>query len=151
MKKMLLGAVIACLSLTAFAEVTVNDAWVRATVPHQQATGVFMQLSASREMRLVQATSPLAATVEVHEMKMENNVMRMRALPEFILPAQKNVVLQPGGLHIMLMGLKRPISDGELVPLTLVFEGKDRQQETLELKAPARPLTGNAGAARSAH
>lgn len=149
MKKLLLGLLTACLSFAAFAEVTVKDPWARATVPHQQATGVFMQLTASRDMRLVKAESPLAETVEVHEMKMEGDIMRMRPLNEFVLSAHKTVTLQPGGMHIMLMGLKRQVNSDELVPLTLIFEGKDRQRETLELKVPARALGG--GAAAAAH
>lgn len=144
MKKLMLGVLIACFSLASIAEVAVKDPWVRATVPHQQATGAFMQLTADQEARLVKAESPLAEAVEVHEMKMEHNVMKMRALPEFVLPAQKTVTLQPGGLHIMLTGLKRPVAAGELVPLTLVFEGRNHRRETLELKVPARSLSGGA-------
>jgi len=142
MKKMILAALIACASLTAFAQITVTDPWIRATVPHQQATGAFMQLSAAQDTRLVEVVTPLATVAEVHEMKLDNGVMKMRAMDGLPLLAHKPVTLQPGGLHIMLMGLKRQVKEGELVPVTLIFEGRDNKRESVEVKVPVRPLAG---------
>lgn len=142
MKKLILAALIACASLTAFAQITVTDPWIRATVPHQQATGAFMQLSAAQDTRLVEVASPLAAVAEVHEMKLDNGIMKMRAMDGLPLSAHKPVTLQPGGLHIMLMGLKRQVKEGELVPVTLIFEGRDNKREAVEVKVPVRPLAG---------
>lgn len=142
MKKMILAALIACASLTAFAQITVTDPWIRATVPHQQATGAFMQLVSGQDARLLAVASPVANVAEIHEMKLENDIMKMRQIDALALPAQKPVALQPGGLHIMLMGLKRQVREGEAIPLTLTFEGKDNKREVIELKVPVRPLAG---------
>jgi len=138
----LLIATTAVLTLcgAAQAEVTAKDAWVRATVTQQKATGMFVQLTSTTDARLVAAGSPAAGVVEIHEMAMDGNVMKMRAVPGLDLPAGKTVELKPGGYHVMLMDLKQPIKDGDLVEVTLTIEGKDKKRETLNLKAPARPL-----------
>ena len=116
----------------AHAQVTVQDAWVRATVPQQKATGAFMRLTAAQDARLVSASSPVAGVTEVHEMKLVDNVMKMRPLPALDLPAGQAVELKPGGYHIMLLDLKQPVAQGSTVPLTLVFEAKDGQRTTQE-------------------
>ena len=140
---------VAVLLLTGFAhaQVSVQDAWVRATVPQQKATGAFMRLTAAQDMRLVAASSPVAGITEVHEMKMVDNVMKMRAVPALDLPAGQAVELKPGGYHIMLLDLKQPVAQGASVPLTLVFEGKDGQRQTQELQAPVRALGATAAPA----
>ena len=133
------------LALAAQAQVTVGQPWVRATVPQQKATGAFMQLTAAQDVRLVAAQSPVAGTVEIHEMAMDGQVMKMRELKGGLpLPAGKAVELKPGGYHIMLMDLKAQVKEGETVPLTLVVEGKDGQRQNLDVKAPARPLNAAA-------
>jgi len=79
--------------------------------------------------------------VEIHEMKMDGNVMKMAALAKGLeLPAGQTVELKPGGYHVMLMELKQPLKDGDSVPLSLVVEGTDGKRETIELKAPVKPL-----------
>ena len=125
----------------AAAQTAVKDAWVRGTVPQQQATGAFMQITSTQGGKLVSASSPVAGVVEIHEMAMDGNVMKMRAIPGLDLPAGKAVDLKPGGYHVMLMGLKQPLKDGETVPLTLVVEGKDGKRETLELKVPVKAMS----------
>ena len=129
----------------AAAQTTVKDPWVRGTVPQQQATGAFMQITSTQGGKLVSASSPVAGVVEIHEMAMDGNVMKMRASAALDLPAGKPVELTPGGYHVMLMDLKSQLKEGETVPLTLVFEGADRKRETVELKAPVRPLTAGGG------
>lgn len=141
------GILLASLALPALAQVEVTDAWVRATVPAQTATGAFMKLRAKTAARLVEAKSPVAGTVELHEMKMVGDVMKMGAVPGVDLPAGQTVELAPGGYHIMLLELKRQVKEGDTVPLTLVVEGKDKKRETIEVKAVARPL----GAAPAGH
>lgn len=126
---------------TALAQVSVKDPWVRATVPAQSATGAFMQLSAPNGARLVAASSPVAGVVELHEMTMADNVMKMRAIPGLDLPAGKAVELNPGGFHVMLLQLKAQIKEGDTVPLTLFVENKNGSRETLEVKAVARALS----------
>ncbi|MBI3349515.1 MAG: copper chaperone PCu(A)C [Burkholderiales bacterium] len=118
--------------------VKVDDPWVRATVAPQKATGAFMQLTAAKPLKVVSASSPVAASVEIHEMKMEDGVMKMRAVDALPLPAGQAVALKPGSYHVMLMGLKGPIKAGETVPLTLTVESEDRQRATVEIKAEAR-------------
>ena len=88
------------------AQVIVKDAWVRATVPQQQATGAFLQIGSATDARLVQASSSVAGIVEIHQMSMQGDVMKMQAVAAIELPAGKTVALQPGGYHIMLMALK---------------------------------------------
>lgn len=138
----LIPALCAALLLPAVghAQVNVKDPWVRATVANQTATGAFMQISVPTDARLVEARTHVAGVVEIHEMTMEGNVMKMRAIPGIDLPAGKPVELKPGGYHVMLMGLKQQLKDGDTVPLTLVIEHAGQKRETIELKAPVRPL-----------
>ena len=128
-------------SPAAFAQTTVKDPWVRGTVAQQKATGMFAQITSASGGKLVSASSPVAGVVEVHEMAMEGNVMRMRALTSGLeLPAGKTVELKPGGYHVMLMDLKQPLKPGDTVSVSLVVEGKDGKKESLEIKAPVRAL-----------
>ena len=133
---------------SALAQTKAADPWVRGTVAQQKASGLFVQLTSAQGGRLVSASSPLASSVEIHEMAMDGNVMTMRALPDgLVLPPGKAVALKPGGVHIMLMGLKQALKAGDSVPVTLVIEGADKKRETLEIKAPVRAL----GAAANEH
>lgn len=125
---------------TAHAQVRVSDPWVRATVAQQKATGAFMQLSSQNGTKLVSAASPAAAIVEIHEMAMENDVMRMRQISGVALPAGKPVALQPGGFHVMLINLKRQLKPGDTVPLTLTFENANGEREISEVTAQVRAL-----------
>lgn len=127
----------------AMAQLTVKDPWVRATVPQQKASGAFMQLTAARAARLVEARSPVAGVVEIHEMVIQANVMTMRAIPGLDLPAGQPVELKPGGYHVMLMELKQQLREGTTVPITLVVEDKDRARESVEVQAPVRALAGS--------
>jgi copper(I)-binding protein len=134
--------------LPAQAQVTVQDPWVRATVPQQKATGLFASVTSAKGGRVVAASSPVADVVEIHEMAMDNQVMRMRAIAALELPAGKAVELKPGGFHVMLMGLKQQVKEGDTVPVTLVVEGADGKRENVEVKAPARTLNAGSGGHR---
>ncbi len=128
--------------------VEVQSAWARATVPGLKATGAFMKLTAKDGAKLVGAASPVAGVTEVHEMKMEGDVMRMRAIPGLDLPAGKTVELKPGGYHVMLMDLKAPLPKDSSIPLTLVFRDAKGVESRMELKVPvAAQAPGQAGAA----
>ncbi len=152
MKKTVIASILfAALSAPAAAQVTVGDPWVRATVPQQKATGAFMSITAAKGARLVDAKSPVAGVVEIHEMAMENNIMKMRAIPGLELPAGKAVELKPGGYHVMLMDLKEQMKEGQSVPITLVVEDKDKKRETVEVKAMVRPLTSGAKKGHTHH
>jgi copper(I)-binding protein len=122
------------------AATTVADAWARGTVPQQQASGAFMRITSAEGGKLIGVSSPMAATVEVHEMKMDGGVMKMGAVPSLELPAGQAVELKPGGYHVMLMGLKQQLKAGDNVPLTLTIEGKGGQKETLQVTAPVKAL-----------
>jgi hypothetical protein len=128
---------------TAQAQVTIKDPWVRATVPQQKATGAFMHIESAADSKLVAASSPLTKTVEVHEMAMQDNIMKMRQVPAIALPAGKAVELKPGGYHVMLMDLQKQVKEGDTVPLTLIFENKDGKRDTVEVKAPVRALNSS--------
>ena len=145
MKKLAIAIAFTLGSLPALADVSVEEAWVRATVPQQNATGAFMRLTSDRDARLISAASPVAGVVEIHEMIMEGNVMKMGAVPGLDLPAGKSVELKPGGYHVMLMDLKQQVKDGDEVPVSIVVEAADGARQTIELKALARPLNAPIG------
>jgi len=126
------------------AQIVIGEPWVRATVPQQTGTGAFMTLTSETDTKLVAADSPVAEHVEVHEMTMEDNVMKMRQISGLALPAGQTVELKPGGYHIMLIDLHAQVKEGEQVPLTLTFEAADGQRSTLDLQAPVRPLASGA-------
>lgn len=131
------------LTCNAYAEVTVQNAWVRATVPQQKAAGVFFDIQATENLQLVEAQTSVATSAELHEMKMENDVMRMRPLEQLALPAGKKVNLKPGGYHLMLMGLKNQIKVGDVIPLRLVFQDKNKKQQFVDIKVIAKPINTN--------
>ncbi|HXD42396.1 MAG TPA: copper chaperone PCu(A)C [Ramlibacter sp.] len=121
---------------TAAPAVKVEGAWARASVQGQMGTGAFMKLTARDGAKLVGASSPAAGVTEVHEMKMDGNVMKMRAIPVLDLPAGKPVELKPGGYHVMLMDLKAPLSKGTVIPLTLTFKDVNGVDNKLEVAVP---------------
>ncbi|MEY2736003.1 MAG: hypothetical protein RLZ58_1412 [Pseudomonadota bacterium] len=133
-----LGLPAAAQAPAAAAPVTVEGAWVRPTVPGQKGTGAFMRITAQEGMKLVGAASPAAGVTEVHEMKMEGNVMRMRAITALDLPAGQTVELKPGGYHVMLMDLKAALPKDTTVPITLMLRDARGAQQRLELSVPVR-------------
>ncbi|MES2939321.1 MAG: copper chaperone PCu(A)C [Pseudomonadota bacterium] len=118
------------------APVTVDGAWARATVQGQKGTGAFMALTAREPLSLVGASSPAAGVAEVHEMKMEGDIMRMRAVDSIALPAGKTVQLNAGGYHVMLMELKAPLKPGTTVPVSLLFKTARGEPRKLDLAVP---------------
>ena len=118
-------------------ELKVQNAWVRATVQGQKATGAFMQITAPATTTLVGVSTPAAGVAEVHEMKMDGDVMRMRPLTQGLeLPAGTTVQLQPGGYHLMLMDLKVPLQKDSTIPLTLRLKDSKGLQSTQEIRIP---------------
>jgi copper(I)-binding protein len=126
-------------AVIAQAEVTVKDAWVRGTVPAQTTTGAFMTLTSTAEAKLVGAASPVAKMVEIHESMMHGSTAHMQEVAAVALPAGKAVSLKPGGHHVMLMGVEKPLKPGDTVPITLTIEEKGKRS-TLEVKAAVRPI-----------
>lgn len=146
----LVAAAAVVLSATSvWAQVKVEEPWVRGTVAQQKATGAFMRLTAEKNARLVAASSPVAGVTEIHEMAMEKDVMKMRQIPGLDLAAGKATELKPGGYHVMLMDLKQPLKGGDTVPITLVFEDDAKKRFTQEIKAPVTALGGGNAAPMS--
>lgn len=119
------GLALVALSLAATlaaAQVKVEGAWARPTVPGQQGGGGFVTLTSDAGDRLVGGSTPLAQRFELHAMAMKGDVMEMRQIDGIDLPAGKAVKLEPGGLHVMFIGLKQPLALGSKVPVTLKFE-----------------------------
>ena len=117
--------------------VEVKNAWVRATVQGQKATGAFMQITAPAASTLVSVSTPVAGVAEVHEMQMDGDVMRMRPLAKGLeLPAGKAVQLKPGGYHLMLMDLKLPLQKDTTIPITLTLRDSKGVQSTQDLRVP---------------
>lgn len=143
---------LALAAAAAQAQVSVTDPWVRATVAQQKATGLFMQLDAVQDVRLVAGESPVAGVVEVHEMVMQGDVMKMRELKGGLEIAKgRTMSLKPGGYHVMLMDLKQQLKAGEVVPVTLTFEDvASKRRFTQEVKAPVSPLAGGTPAPAAA-
>lgn len=143
MKALVAAVLLASASLPAWAaNVSVADAWARATMPGQKVSAAYMTIRSDADAKLIGASSTAISRVEVHEMKMDGDVMRMREVQAIDLPGGKPVSLEPGGYHIMLMNLKQPIKAGESIPLTLTIESGGKRQ-TVDVKASARaPGTG---------
>ena len=144
------------LAVNASAQTTVTTPWIRATVPQQTASGAFMHVRSADAARLVAASSPLAASVQLHKMTMDvatnaatsGQRMTMREVDAIDLPAGVTVNLASGGHHLMLSRLKRQLKEGDIVPLSLVIERDKGRRETIAVNVPVKPLT-YAGAART--
>ena len=131
-RKLLAAALVGCTALGALlapavagaqAAPKVHDAWARPTVEGQMAGGGYLKIvGGSVPDRLLGISAGVAARVEMHQMSMDGNVMRMRQIDAIVVPAGATVALEPGGLHLMFMGLKAPLKVGSRFPLTLRFE-----------------------------
>ncbi|MGH8419349.1 MAG: copper chaperone PCu(A)C [Pseudomonas sp.] len=140
LRRILAASLLAGVSLSAVAQTKVDDAWVRTTVPGQPSSGAFMRITADSDSKLLSVASPAANNVQIHEMSMTNDVMRMGPVDSVPLPAGKTVSLDPDGYHVMLMGLVEQIKEGDQVPLTLTIEDDKGVRETVQVSAPARTM-----------
>ena len=118
--------------------VMVTHAWVGATAPGQRVAGAYLEISSAVPNKLVAASSPAAGSVEIHSMRLKNGVMEMRQLESLELPAKQTVKLEPGGLHIMLLDLKKPLKLGDKVPLRLTLQRIDRSKTVVDIQAEVR-------------
>jgi len=134
-------------AIPAAAQVAVDGAWARATIAGQKTTAAYMKLTASVDTMLVDVTSPLAKIVEIHEMKLSGSMMTMSAVDRIALPAGKAVELKPGGYHVMLFDLARPLKQGEILPLTLTFQDKSGKKRTQDVQLPIHAMTADGQAA----
>jgi len=120
----------------------IGHPWARPTLPGQGAGGAYLRVTNNGGVpdRLLGGSAPAAAQVEIHEMRMEGDVMRMREMAALELPAGKVVTLAPGGLHLMLTGLKAPLKLGDKLPLKLRFEKAGEIEVMLHVEQqPAAP------------
>ena len=132
----------AVFSVSAFAQtVVVSDPWIRATVTGQKATGAFMKITSKEGAKITGVSSPAAGVAEIHEMKMEKDVMKMAAIPSLNVPAGGAVELKPGSYHVMLMDLKAPLADKSTVPLTLTFENAKGVKSKVDLQVPVKAMS----------
>lgn len=129
-------------ALAAAPSVKVAGAWVSAPAPGQKNANAYLELTSDRNAALVAAGSPAAAGVELHSMSVENGIMRMRALPRIALPAGRTVKLAPGGMHLMLTGVKQPLKAGDKITLKLSVQetgpNAGMSLTALELEAEVR-------------
>jgi hypothetical protein len=136
-----LSSVAAAQSATA-GSIKIENAYTRATVPGQQVAGGFMKIENKGSTdQLISASSPAAGEVQLHEMAMDGNVMKMRQVKDIAVPAGGAVELKPGGLHLMFMNIKAPLTAGESVPVKLKFA----KAGEVEVKMPVNAM-GNPGA-----
>ena len=133
-------AITLALALPAAAKVTATDAWVRGTVPAQSSTGAFVTLTSTEDARVVAVTTPAARSASIHESLMQAGRASMRQVDSLALPAGRSVELRPGGYHVMLEDLARPLVAGERVPLSFTIEEKGGRRSKLEVDASVRPL-----------
>lgn len=152
LKTRLLGAVLLAgsFAIAQVPAVKVDGAWARATVQGQKGTGAFMNITAKHGTRLVGVSSPVAGVAEVHEMKLENDIMKMRAVPVLDLPAGQTVSLKPGGYHVMLQDLKAPLAKDSTVPVTLRFKDAKGVESKLDLVLPVALTAPGADAGKPA-
>ena len=118
-----------------FVPVTVSEVWAKTTVPGSAVSAAYMHIKSTKSVKLLKVESAMAGMVEIHSMKMDGGVMEMSAVDAVNVPANKVVELKPGSFHVMLMKVKRPISDGDKVPLTLTFEGADKKPFKINVEA----------------
>lgn len=124
------------------APVEITNAWARATPGGAETGAVYLTVTAPAGDRLTGLETPAASKAELHEMKMEGGIMKMRALSEVDVPAGAAVTLKPGGVHVMLLGLKHPLRAGDKFPLVLDFAKAGRREVsvTVEKTGAMRPV-----------
>jgi periplasmic copper chaperone A len=120
------------------APVTVEGAWARAIVPGQQSSGAYMTLTAREPLTLLEAQTPAAGIVEMHQMKMEGDVMKMRAADSLPLAPGQPLRLSPGGYHFMIMDLQAPFRAGTRIEMTLRFRDAKGKVTTLPVTVPVQ-------------
>ena len=118
--------------------VTITAAWARTTVPGGKVSAAYMRIASSVAVKLVKVDAAISGNVELHNMGMRDGVMEMKAMDAIDIPANKRIDLKPGGMHVMLMTLNKPINGGDKVPLTLTFEHANKIQFSINVDAAAQ-------------
>ena len=139
--KALLFCTLLAVSTAAVAQIEIHQPWSRATAPGAKVAAGYMHIrnNAGAADRLVGASSPAAGRIETHVTVKDGEVLRMRELKGYEIPAKGGYELKPGGAHLMLMELKQPFKDGEKIPVTLRFEkaGEIKTELSVQRAAPA--------------
>jgi copper(I)-binding protein len=118
----------------------VSGAWARATVPGQSVGAAYMKIDSPFNATLAGIESDVSQSAEVHTMRHQNGVMQMRKLNKLDIPAGQRVELVPGGAHLMLLGLKKPLKAGETLQLNMTFVDSAGAQTVVPVSVPIRPL-----------
>ena len=139
-KQLALGLSLVGLAFQVSAQTRVEDTWVRATVAGQPSSGAFMTVTASGDSKLLSVQTPVAKLVQIHEMSMKDDVMKMQQVQSVALPAGEAVSFDPHGYHIMLMNLTAQIKEGDKVPLTLTVEDAKGEKESIQVEAVAKAI-----------
>ena len=127
--------------------IKIENAYARATVPGQQVAGGFMKIENKGSAdQLVSASSSVAGEVQLHEMAMDGNVMKMRQVKDIVVPAGGAVELKPGGLHLMFMSIMAPLAAGETVPVKLKFAKAGVVEVNMPVNAMGAQGAGHGGA-----
>ena len=118
--------------------VTVQDPYVRLAPPNAPATGAFMVIrnGGDKDVKVVSASNPASKMTELHTHLNEGGVMKMRPVPAIDIKAKGEAVLKPGGLHVMLIDLKAPMKEGDIVPITLSFDDGSSKQVDAKVVRP---------------
>jgi periplasmic copper chaperone A len=141
MRLMATIAALLCATQTWAGDVTVSGAWARATAPGQSDAAVQFSITSQQDVWLLGISSPVAESVELHIMKQENGMMKMRRIPSLPLPARSRVDLGAAGTHVMLIKLKHPLKEGDSIPFTVNVQYTDSHRESIDAQAEVRPLT----------
>ncbi len=139
LKLLALSAFLACVAVgfSAIAQgnaVMIKDAWARATPGGAQTGAAYLTLQSPAGDRLSGVSTPVAKEAQLHSMTMENGVMKMRQVDGVDLPPGQTVKLKPSGYHIMLMGLSKPLEEGQTFPLTLIFAKAGSETVTVKVE-----------------
>ncbi len=118
----------------------ITGVWARATVPGQPVGGAYMKISSPIDVTLLHVETDVAKEVQVHTMHMDHGMMRMREHGPLAIPAGKTIELAPGGLHLMLLGLKQALKAGDTMTLKMTFIDANKAKTTSVIKAPVRPI-----------
>ena len=124
-------------------EVTVKEAWARATAPGQDNGAVYLHITSRQDSRILAVSTPAAEGATLHSTVNDKGVMKMRELDTLMLPAGQEVQLGAGATHIMLSSLKKPLVAGDSVPLTITVQFTDKRREIVKIMAMVIPLTAN--------
>lgn len=123
--------------------VVVQDPYVRLAPPNAPATGAFMVIrnNGDKDVKVLKADNPVSKVTELHTHLNEGGVMKMRPVPAIDIKAKGEAVLKPGGLHVMLIDLKAPMKEGDVVPITLTFDdGSSKQVDAKVVRPMAAPM-----------